>query len=153
MREIDTIIIHCSDSEFGDAATIREWHTLPPPKGNGWQDIGYHFVILNGYRKGSSFRAKILDCEKGAIELGRPVELSGAHCQDHNKTSIGICLIGKLNFSSYQLNALDELVFDLTFKYPSIKKIYGHCEMDSARGKTCPNLPMDQIREFLQWKN
>ena len=46
MREIKKIIIHCSDSEFGDAALIDKWH-----KERGWTGIGYHYVILNGCRK------------------------------------------------------------------------------------------------------
>lgn len=50
MRTIDLIIIiiHCAatkPSQDIGANTIRKWHTDPPPNGNGWSDIGYHYVI------------------------------------------------------------------------------------------------------------
>ena len=51
MREIQTIVIHCSDSKWGDAEVIRKWHTDPKPRGKAWADIGYHAVICNGFRK------------------------------------------------------------------------------------------------------
>jgi len=34
MREVKKIILHCSDSEWGDAAEIDKWH-----KARGWQGI------------------------------------------------------------------------------------------------------------------
>jgi len=77
MRTIKKIIVHCSatprNKDFS-AEDIRDWHV----KGNGWDDIGYHFVIR-------------LD---GSIEYGRMVDKSGAHVKGHNRDSIGICYIG-----------------------------------------------------------
>ena len=43
MREISKIILHCSDSEWGSASVIDQWH-----KERGWTEIGYHYVITNG---------------------------------------------------------------------------------------------------------
>ena len=63
MREIKEIIIHCSATPLGkdfSAEVIRDWHV----KGNGWDDIGYHFIVR-------------LD---GTIEYGRMVDKQGAHC-------------------------------------------------------------------------
>ena len=40
------IILHCSDSEFGNAAIITKWHALPKPNGRGWSNIGYHYVNM-----------------------------------------------------------------------------------------------------------
>ena len=77
MRPINEIIIHCSATAEGKdfkAADIRRWHV----QGNGWKDIGYHFVI---------------DLD-GTVEVGRPVAQQGAHCTNHNKTTIGICYVG-----------------------------------------------------------
>ena len=80
MRTIDKIIVHCSATprhkDFS-AEDIRDWHV----KGNGWDDIGYHFVIR-------------LD---GSIEYGRMVDKYGAHVKSHNYDSIGICYIGGMN--------------------------------------------------------
>ena len=41
MAKLTNIIIHCSDSDFGDAQTIDLWH-----KQRGWKGIGYHYVIV-----------------------------------------------------------------------------------------------------------
>ena len=81
MRSIDKIIVHCTATPEGKHFTvqqIREWHTAPKPKGNGWRDIGYHFVVY-------------LD---GSVHNGRPVGQIGAHCSGHNAHSIGVCYVG-----------------------------------------------------------
>ena len=81
MRDLNRVILHCSATPEGrevSVETIREWHTDPPPRGRGWSDIGYHYVIhLNG-----------------EIEIGRPIEVQGAHVSGENEDSIGICYIG-----------------------------------------------------------
>jgi len=38
------VIIHCSDSSFGNAVLIDKWH-----RQRGFDNIGYHFVILNSH--------------------------------------------------------------------------------------------------------
>ena len=97
------VIIHCSDSTWGDAEEINKWH-----KARGWSGIGYHFVITNGYRK----QGKIyIPANDGIIERGRALPAVGAHCIGHNK-AIGICLIGKWQFTSKQLfESLPKLLF------------------------------------------
>ena len=43
MRKINLILVHCSATPAAMDVGVREirgWHTLPPPKGNGWADIG-----------------------------------------------------------------------------------------------------------------
>lgn len=79
MRAIKRIIWHCSATREGvdvSVETIRSWH-----KTRGFNDIGYHFVIL-------------LD---GSVREGRPVELAGAHVEHHNLDSIGICYVGGID--------------------------------------------------------
>ena len=49
MRKIQHIIVHHSDSKWGDGEVICRWHMNPKPKGNGWSKPGYHVVILNGF--------------------------------------------------------------------------------------------------------
>ena len=65
MRAIEKIVIHCSatprNKDFS-AEDIRDWHV----KGNGWSDIGYHYVIR-------------LD---GTIEYGRMVDKYGREAVD-----------------------------------------------------------------------
>lgn len=131
MRKITKIILHCSATPEGRDYTveqIRQWHTLPKPKGNGWKDIGYHFVV---YRDGS-------------VHKGRPVELIGAHTSGHNANSIGICYIGgcaadgktpKDTRTPAQKEALRQLVADLQAQYPEAT-VHGHYEFAN---KACPS--------------
>lgn len=59
------------------AASIRKFHVAPKPNGNGWRDIGYHFVIR----------------KDGRVELGRPLDQTGAHLEGANDTW-GVCISG-----------------------------------------------------------
>lgn len=139
VRKIDTLIVHCSDSEFGDAKTIDSWH-----RERGWSGIGYHYVILNGRRKS---RGKYRKEDDGLIETGRPLDTPGAHCRGHNKTSVGVCLIGGHHFTAKQLlEALPEIIREIGLAAQRIV-VKGHYEYDS--GKTCPNIDMDLIRRLL----
>jgi len=87
------IIVHCSDSYFGNAILIDSWH-----RERGWRGIGYHAVILNGHITASCFN-KYFD---GVIETGRPFDdntriegwETGAHTLGKNDR-IGVCLIGE----------------------------------------------------------
>ena len=127
MRKIDKFIIHCSATPEGRDYTvqqIREWHV----KGNGWRDIGYHYII---YRDGS-------------IHTGRPIEQIGAHTTGYNSHSIGICYIGgyaadgktpKDTRTEAQRRALIKLLRELKAKYPSAT-IHGHNEFAN---KACPS--------------
>lgn len=141
MRKITKLIIHCaatpSTVDVG-VAEIRRWHTDPPPKGRGWADIGYHFVIRRD----------------GRVENGRPVSQIGAHAKGHNANSIGICMVGgvekiggklvaKNNFTFEQWRALETLIRKLLKDYPGVG-IIGH--RDVERGKECPSF---SVRDWL----
>ena len=142
MRTINKIIVHCSDSNWGNAAIIDEWH-----RARGWKSGGYHFVILNGNILSSSYEAEF----DGVLEEGRSVEQAGAHVKGMNLDTIGICLIGKEKFSSKQFKKLNRLLYYLCTKYDlSISDILGHCETPTgaAQGKTCPNIKMISYRNI-----
>lgn len=124
-RNITKIIVHCSATPEGrdvGADEIRRWHTAD----RGFSDIGYHFVIR-------------LD---GTIEIGRPINKTGAHCLGQNSCSIGICYIGglKQNFSPadtrtpQQKESLIILIAKLKQRF-SKAAVYGH--RDFAH-KNCP---------------
>lgn len=133
VRQIDTIIIHCSatrpDLDIG-VDEIRRWHTSPSPwdASKPWSDIGYHYVIRRG----------------GQIEEGRPIEVAGAHARGHNETSIGICLVGGINgdgrpdsnFTAHQWESLDSLVEELGWNHAGAVSVVGHRDVDP--GKACP---------------
>jgi hypothetical protein len=133
MRKINKIIVHCSDSSFGDVKEIDRWH-----KQKGWNKIGYHYIILNGFRKSSQ---KYNQSEDGIIEIGRKEEEIGAHVAGQNQDSIGICLIGVKDFTENQMKTLKDTIKTLLLKHKlHIKDVYGHYEFDD--GKTCPNIDM-----------
>lgn len=140
MRKITKIIIHCSATPEGKDFTvqqIRQWHTTPKPKGNGWRDIGYHFVI---YRDGS-------------VHPGRPVEQIGAHTSGHNANSIGVCYIGgcatdgktpKDTRTQAQRAALVRLVRELRSQF-SGATVHGHNEFAA---KACPSFNVQNEPEL-----
>jgi|SRR3989338_8741349 len=81
MRKIDTIVIHHS----GNTDTVEQIRKLHVEI-NGWDNIGYHFMISRN----------------GEIMPGRDLKTEGAHVLGFNKNSIGICLLG--NFDEEILN-------------------------------------------------
>lgn len=137
MRKIDKIIIHCSATPEGrdvKMETIKSWHV----KGNGWSDIGYHFVIE-------------LD---GTLKEGRPLHRSGAHTRGENATSIGICYVGGMDKNKNakdtrteaQKDTLNKIVEGLLEDYPEAS-VHGHNEFSA---KACPSF--DVQKEFAPKK-
>jgi len=130
-RKINKIIIHCAATPEGrdvKTETIKSWHV----KGNGWSDIGYHFVIE-------------LD---GAVKNGRPLHRSGAHTKGHNATSIGICYVGGIDKdkkpkdtrTDAQRMAMDKLINDLKMDHPTAT-VHGHNEFAA---KACPSFDVQK---------
>lgn len=134
MRDINEIIVHCTatradwwegKSTERKVNEVRKWHV----EGNGWSDIGYHFLIDRD----------------GTVVEGRPVATSGAHTRGHNSNSIGISLFGghgstktdafSDNFTAEQGVALQNLIDRLKTEYPTIAKVSGHNEYAN---KACP---------------
>lgn len=140
MRDLNRIILHCAATPEGrevSVDTIRKWHTDPHPQGNGWSDIGYHYVIH-------------LD---GLTEIGRPVSIQGAHVSGENEDSIGVCYVGGVDkdlepedtMTVEQEISFVELVksLRLTFGYLSV---HGHNEYSS---KACPSFSVEKKFGFL----
>lgn len=144
--KIENIIVHCSDSGFGDAGLIRLWHMQ-----RGWKDIGYNAVILNGKR---SSRSNYTPDSDGVLEIGRALDFSayleenevGAHALGYNLNSVGVCLIGVDQFTEKQIDTL--LAFlRLWGKIVPGVKVLGHYEVDGK--KSCPNIDMDVLRRLI----
>jgi N-acetyl-anhydromuramyl-L-alanine amidase AmpD len=143
MRTLDSIkkiIIHCSDSEFGDLALIDQWH-----KERGFLGCGYHYIILNGVpTHGKPYNPKL----DGVLQEGRMLREIGAHCKNHNHDSIGICLIGKHHFSAVQLyQSLPDLIVTLGHLGITTENVFGHRDFDSD--KTCPNFDVKLLRQTI----
>ena len=146
MREINEIIVHCSATRpdwfagktlAAKVKEIKRWHV----EDNGWSDIGYHFIIDRD----------------GKIANGRDISKAGAHVQQRNAKSIGICLIGGHgssptdrfdgNFTSEQDAALRGLIEDLQGLHDGIEKVTGHNDYAS---KACPGF---KVSEWLTGKS
>lgn len=132
--EINKIVIHCADTPDGadfDISDIKRWHTDPPPKGNGWSDVGYHYVIkLNGL-----------------IQKGRMDNVPGAHVKNFNMNSLGICYIGGKDGDTRtfkQRLSLTFLLNSLMRMYPKAE-IVGHCDLDPKK-PYCPGF--DAKKEY-----
>jgi|GEM_PF-1584076 len=87
------IVLHISASKWGDAKEVEAWH-----RARGFDGIGYHGVILNGYRKSN---LKYTAALNGKIEPGRADHLKGAHCKaaGMNACTLGVSLIGLPGFA------------------------------------------------------
>lgn len=132
-RKITEIIVHCTATQEGKHFTVSDitrWH-----KQRGFSTIGYHYVIY-------------LD---GTRHLGRNVNISGAHCENHNSHSIGVCYVGGLasdgktpkdTRTQAQKTALLALLRELRRIYP-MARIYGH---RNFANKACPSF--DAKREY-----
>ena len=133
MRNIDSIIVHCSATKAGQdftAADIDCWH-----RERGFNGIGYHYVIR-------------LD---GKLEKGRDVSLAGAHCRGWNERSVGICYIGGLDENgrpadtrtNAQKRVLYQIIMDLQREY-NILQVLGHRD-------TSPDLNGDGVIEPYEY--
>ena len=126
MRNINKIIIHCSDSDIDshdDISVIDRWH-----KERGWAGVGYHYFIQSN----------------GNIQVGRDIRDVGAHAYGHNGDSIGICLHGRNKFTESQFKMLAMLIKYYTKEF-SIKEVEGHYHYDS--NKTCPNFDVNWFKK------
>lgn len=133
MRNIDSIIVHCSATKAGQdftATDIDRWH-----RERGFNGIGYHYVIR-------------LD---GKLEKGRDVALAGAHCKGWNERSVGICYIGGLDENgrpadtrtNAQKRVLYQIIIDLQREY-NILQVLGHRD-------TSPDLNGDGVIEPYEY--
>ena len=133
MRKISKVVIHCSDSP--DSLDIGFLQINKFHKEKGWKSsssiaCGYHYLIRRN----------------GVIEVGRTIDEVGAHVQGGNFDSIGICLIGRNDFSEPQFESCKRLVGSLKKQYEGVT-VHGHNEFPSAKsqGKTCPNFDIKKI--------
>ena len=129
MRIITLIIIHCSavkPSQQSGVSEIDRWH-----RARGWKNgCGYHYVVRRD----------------GSIEEGRPLEMVGAHCQYHNRHSIGICYEGGLDADGHpadtrteaQKKAMRELLQQLLIRFPKAL-IAGHNVFNPMKACPCFN--------------
>ncbi len=120
--DIKFLVVHCSDTENNKNIGALEIHKMHIQF--GWDGIGYHKII----------------CRNGEIQNGRPEYWVGAHVRGYNQISLGVCLIGKNNFSNDQFLSLEKVLINWKAKYPSAE-IIGHNVISDSK-KTCPNFDL-----------
>lgn len=134
-KTTDKIIVHCSATPPSMDVGVKEitrWH-----RERGFLAIGYHWVIRRD----------------GTVEEGRKENLIGAHCEQVNRTSVGVCLVGGVdtidrkpadNFTPDQMLALKGLLDDLAVRYPGAE-VMGHRDVPGV-AKACPSF---DVRAWL----
>lgn len=132
MRTITQIIVHCAATPNGKhftTADINRWHRergfKRSPEWMARQNkdldaIGYHFAIY----------------VNGAVATGRHLEEVGAHAQNFNQKSIGVCLIGTDAFTPAQWESLRANISGLQKQFPGVK-VVGHRDLPDVH-KSCP---------------
>lgn len=126
------IIIHHSATHNGGARRFDQAH-----RNNGWDELGYHFVIGNG-----------TDTADGKIEVGSRwyEQKHGAHCRvsqtdsnEYNKHGIGICLVGNFENARPSAAQMESLIYLtnglLAQSYLPPSVVHYHRDFDSTK---CP---------------
>ena len=123
------IVVHHSATHAGGAAEFDRMH-----RGNGWDELGYHFVVGNGTQT-----------RDGAVEVGPRwlKQKHGAHAKTgdnrFNELGIGVCLVGDFDHnrpSARQLQSLAVLVAYLMDRYDiPPERVIGHGD---TKPTACP---------------
>jgi len=138
VREINKIIVHCSDSpdhlDFG-LKEVNLWHF----------QRGFSASISTGFHCGYHYLIR----RDGIVEVARPDDEPGIHCKGQNRDSVSICWMGRDKPSKEQKMALDALLCTIMASWAlTPKHVFGHSEFNSH--KTCPNLgDLDKFRDGL----
>jgi len=135
MRKIRSIVCHHTASNPSTTPDeIRGWHV----NGNGWSDIGYHWVVFRD------------DDGDWLVEAGRPEARSGAHAKGKNADTLGIVVSG-----DYTKGALPELAEMALAALVAAKcvafglnesHVFGHSEVMAKGYTVCPGYDMDRVR-------
>lgn len=147
MRSIDWLVVHTAAAYdfksrqvvYQTTEVIRDYHK----RHNGWDDIGYHWVIE----------------KDGSLHPGRPESAIGAHVGGFNERTIGVCVTGHGDFAPFlpaQLATLVKTGARVCEEYHlSGIRVIGHREAEAHGAppvhKTCPGLlvDMNEIRRLV----
>ena len=127
----DFVVVHTSATpprmDIG-RDEIDGWH-----RERGWNGIGYHVVIRRN----------------GVVELGRPIDVVGAHVSGHNLTSVAVCWVGGVdaqgrpedNRTAEQAISLRSIVQALATMYGA--EVRGHRDFHGVT-KACPSFDVSE---------
>ena len=141
MNQPDKVILHCADTPDSpknkfSINTVRHWHTDPKPKGNGWNDIGYHWYMGRD----------------GIWHAGRAEEIVGAHSgKKGNPDALGLCYEGRWLPTVNQIEGFWTKYCDIKARFGiTADKWYGHYQY--KKSKTCPGFSIDLLRAYFKAK-
>jgi len=141
------IVIHHSATQNGNAAIFDKMHR----EQNGWDGIGYDFLIGNGTDSGDGEVEVTFRWRKqvpGAHTGGTPGNWA-------NEDGIGICLVGNFDQTTptpRQMQSLAKLVRFLQKRYRIPQsRIFGHGTAPGGHVTHCPGtrFPMGRLRQML----
>ena len=126
-EDVKYLVVHCSATPPNRDIGRVELDRMH--RDRGFVCIGYHKVIRRD----------------GTVEDGRPLTQRGAHVEDWNHCSIGICLVGgvdsklkpEANFTESQMASLDVLLEQLRKQFPNAVT-QGHRDFPNVN-KACPS--------------
>ena len=132
MPDVDLIVIHCSATRPNQSVSIADIDAMH--KARGFR-CGYHQYITRS----------------GSLQLGRPLNRTGAHTKGFNSHSIGVCLEGGvdldgksvMNFTNRQLDAARLVVAYDKLLFPQAN-VVGHRDMS-------PDLNGDGVIRRNEW--
>ena len=134
--DVKYIAVHCSATPPSMDIGVLELDRMH--RARGFLKIGYHHVIRRD----------------GTYEVGRPSTEVGAHVEDFNSCSIGVCMVGGVdaskamkpanNFTPAQFESLRLLLSGLQVLYPAAV-IQGHRDFPNV-AKACPSF---DVRTWL----
>lgn len=144
MRAVRHVIVHhTAGRDTESAAEVRRFHTAAPPKGRGWADIGYHWLVRR------------LAGGPWTVEAGRAEALVGAHDDGENADSIGVCLAGDYTKGPVPADAWSVLVAtvaDVCRRYGlGADAVEGHREDEPSSSPTrCPGFDPAVLRAAVR---
>lgn len=157
MRRIDFIVVHTAGAYDAErkrvvhqpVEVVRHYHILPPARydddgklvpgtgGKGWHDLGYHRYVE----------------QDGAVRMGRPDAVPGAHATRFNHHSLAVCCSGHGDYEPFNDAQVESLVAQCAVwcRLYAIDplRIIGHRETALRGGppvtKSCPGALVDML--------
>lgn len=142
------LVIHCTATQEGMPVSpemVKAWHTLPPPRGRGWTQVGYSkLILLNG--EVHSFVRENDDEFVDAFEITNGV--AGINSQ-----AMHICYVGGVDkqFNPKDTRTEDQklamriIVYESLQKWPDLK-VAGHYHFAA---KACPSFDVEKWLESI----
>ena len=147
-RDVSELIVHHADTYENmdtDVYDVDSWHKNPPPGQTPFDQIGYHFIIRRD----------------GRIQVGRDINIPGAHARGRNEHSVALSFIGGRKghsnekglirssdtFTDGQWDSFDKFIDVFLNAYPN-SNLLGHRDVDPER-RTDPEF---DVKDYVRSK-